>query len=75
MVTECFVLSDEVKGFLRSLKPEFGFNGFGEVTYYRTYSRLKPDGSQENWADTIIRVVEGGTEYSQKPLSSERTGV
>ncbi len=59
MVTERFTLSEEVKSFLKSLKPEFGFNGFGEVTYYRTYSRLKPDGSQEEWADTIIRVVEG----------------
>ena len=59
MVQKRFVLSDEVKSFLHSLKPEFGFNGFGEVTYYRTYSRLKADGSQENWADTIIRVVEG----------------
>ena len=59
MVKERFLLSDETKSFLKSLKPKFGFNGFGEVTYYRTYSRLKADGSQENWADTIIRVVEG----------------
>ncbi len=59
MVKERFRLSDEIKNYLKSLKPEFGFNGFGEVTYYRTYSRIKPDGTQENWADTIIRVVEG----------------
>jgi len=59
MVRERFKLAEESCNFLRSLKPEFGFNGFGEVTYYRTYSRLKEDDSQEDWADTIIRVVEG----------------
>jgi ribonucleoside-diphosphate reductase alpha chain len=59
MVKERFELSNEGVNFLKSLKQEFGFNGFGEATYYRTYSRLKEDGSQENWADTIIRVVNG----------------
>ena len=44
---------------LRSRVPEFGFGGFGEATYYRTYSRLKPDGTQEHWADTVIRVING----------------
>lgn len=38
---------------------EFGFNGLGAVVYYRSYSRLKDNGEQETWADTIIRVVEG----------------
>lgn len=37
----------------------FGFNGLGELVYYRTYSRLKPDGSNEIWAETVQRVVEG----------------
>lgn len=59
MVKERFSLSPESVSYLKSLTQEFGFNGFGEVTYYRTYSRLKEDGSQENWADTIIRVVNG----------------
>ncbi len=59
MVKERFELSSEGVNFLKSLKQEFGFNGFGEATYYRTYSRLKDDGTQENWADTIIRVVNG----------------
>ena len=38
---------------------EFGFNGLGAVVYYRSYSRLKDNGEQETWADTVIRVVEG----------------
>jgi ribonucleoside-triphosphate reductase (thioredoxin) len=58
-VKERFHIASETIGTLRSLKSSFGFNGLGEVTYYRTYSRTKPDGSQEHWVDTIVRVVEG----------------
>lgn len=32
---------------------------FSETIYYRTYSRIKQDGTQEMWADTVIRVIEG----------------
>lgn len=39
--------------------PKFGFNGFGEAVYYRSYSRTKEDGTQEAWGDTVLRVVEG----------------
>lgn len=59
MVENRFVLSTDVKTYLRQIKPFFGFNGFGELTYYRTYSRAKPDGTKESWADTVIRVIEG----------------
>lgn len=31
----------------------------GEVTYLRTYSRNKEDGSKEKWFETVERVVEG----------------
>ncbi len=58
-VTERFELKKSFKDALMAEEPRFGFNGFGEVIYYRTYSRRKPDGSQERWADTVIRVVEG----------------
>ncbi len=58
-VKHFFNLSQETKAILRSKVPKFGFGGFGETVYYRTYSRLKKDGSQEHWKDTVIRVVEG----------------
>ncbi len=58
-VTERFELNRGYKEELMARVPRFGFNGFGEVIYYRTYSRRKPDGSQERWADTVVRVVEG----------------
>lgn len=44
---------------LRKIKPPFGYNGFGETMYYRTYSRVKPDKSQENYHDTVFRVING----------------
>jgi ribonucleotide reductase alpha subunit len=54
-----FKLSPATVAHIKTLVPNFGFNGFGEAVYYRTYSRKKPDGSQEDWADTLIRVTEG----------------
>jgi hypothetical protein len=40
-------------------KPPFGFDGVGEVTYRRTYSRVKTDGKNEEWWETVNRVVCG----------------
>lgn len=54
-----YKIKQQLRRKLESMTPEFGFNGFGQATYYRTYSRLKEDGSQEQWSDTVIRVVEG----------------
>ena len=31
----------------------------GQLVYDRTYSRVKPDGSKENWTETVERVVDG----------------
>lgn len=52
-------LNDEIVEIIRSMTPDFGYNGFGEFVFYRTYSRTKPDGKQEDWADVVIRVTEG----------------
>ena len=37
----------------------FGFGGLGELVYMRTYSRIKEDGVNEQWYETVGRVVEG----------------
>jgi ribonucleoside-triphosphate reductase (thioredoxin) len=58
-VNERFELKKETTEHLSTLKPEFGYNGFGEMIFYRTYSRTKLDGSKENWHDVIKRVTEG----------------
>ena len=31
----------------------------GEIVYNRTYSRVKPDGTNETWPETVARVVDG----------------
>lgn len=54
-----FRVSPLVRRALRNKKEQFGFGLLGAAVYFRTYSRLKADGSQEQWADTVIRVVEG----------------
>ncbi len=57
-VKERFKLDSAYVDLLKKLKPNFGYNGFGEITYYRSYSRMMPEG-QEQWADTVIRVING----------------
>lgn len=37
----------------------FGFNGLGELVYYRTYARFKENGKRECWYETVERVVNG----------------
>jgi ribonucleoside-triphosphate reductase len=59
MISNFFKLNDNSCKILKEKKPDFGFNGLGELVFYRTYSRRKEDGTQEDWADTIIRVVNG----------------
>lgn len=40
-------------------QPEWGFGTLSYFTYKRTYSRLRDDGTQEEFFDTIKRCVEG----------------
>lgn len=47
-------------------RPNFGFNGLGELVFYRTYSRIKQDGSKESFFDCIKRVVEGCYEIQRR---------
>lgn len=54
-----FHLNKEFLNKFIKLKPKFGFNGLGELIYYRTYSRLKDDNTKECFQETIQRVVEG----------------
>lgn len=54
-----FKLSEGFISKYKHKKPPFGFNGFGELVYLRTYSRQKENGTNEKWWETIRRVVEG----------------
>lgn len=55
-------------------KPAFGFNGLGELTYMRTYSRLKEDGSNEKWWETVRRVVEGTYTIQRNHIEKNNLG-
>lgn len=54
-----YIMSKEIENEIRVTPYKFGYGGFSEAVYYRTYSRLKKDGTKEDFPDTIIRVVEG----------------
>lgn len=58
-VTYEFELPQDLIFKIKSKKPQFGNDGFGELVYYRTYSRQKENGEMENWADTVLRVSKG----------------
>lgn len=62
------------KAFVRkysNISPPFGFQGFGEAVFMRTYSRIKDDGYNERWHDTVERVT-NGTYNLQKRWIIER---
>lgn len=42
-----------------SSTPEWGYDGLGWAVYQRTYSRPLPEGKNEEWWQTVKRVVEG----------------
>lgn len=55
-------------------RPPFGFNGLGELVYYRTYSRIKENGKNERWWETIRRVVEGTYNMQKKHIDKYGLG-
>ena len=54
-----FTLSDNFIKKYKNKKPPFGFGGLGELVFFRTYSRIKENGKNEQWWETVQRVVEG----------------
>mmetsp|Transcript_21294 Transcript_21294/g.36463 ORF Transcript_21294/g.36463 Transcript_21294/m.36463 type:complete len:694 (+) Transcript_21294:142-2223(+) len=49
-----------------NMQPDFGFSGLGEMVYKRTYSRLREDGTNEKWYQTVERVVNGTFNMQKK---------
>lgn len=69
-----FRLSEEFLDPYKTRKPDFGFNGLGELTYRRTYSRIMPDGKKEEWWQTIRRVIEGVYTMQKKWIVTNNLG-
>ena len=71
---EKFKLSENfINGYKRKKAP-FGFNGLGELVYMRTYSRIKADGKNERWWETVQRVVEGTYSMQKNWIESHQLG-
>jgi adenosylcobalamin-dependent ribonucleoside-triphosphate reductase len=59
-----FKLSEDFISSYRNKKAPFGYqdaagNSVGEITFLRTYSRKKVDGTKETWVDVCERVING----------------
>ena len=70
---EKFRLTTDFLNQYKDRKPPFGFGGLGELVYERTYSRIKDDGVNEQWWETIKRVVEGC--YNMQKRHIEHNGL
>jgi len=59
-----FRLSDDFIAKYSKMPTSFGYldaggNSLGEITFIRTYSRVKEDGTKEKWFEVCKRVIEG----------------
>lgn len=64
IITDKFIKKYENKS------PAWGYSGLGYVVYKRTYSRIKENGENEEWHETVARCINGsqkiGAEYTQE---------
>ena len=72
-----FRLSDDFVQGYKEKKAPFGYtdaagNSVGEITFLRTYSRLKEDGTKENWAEVCERVINGMYSIQKDHCKSQR---
>jgi len=72
--TKAFRLTDNFVTKYIDVTPPFGFNGFGELVYFRTYSRIKDDGTNEVWWETVRRVVEGCYNMQKRHIVENQLG-
>jgi adenosylcobalamin-dependent ribonucleoside-triphosphate reductase len=71
---EKFKLSEQFISKYKRKRPPFGFNGLGELVYMRTYSRIKKNGKNERWWETIKRVVEGTYSIQKNWIDQHQLG-
>lgn len=53
------IVSDAFIEKYKTKTPNWGYNGLGYIVYKRTYARPKPDGTTEEWNETVGRCVNG----------------
>ena len=72
-----FELANEFVASYKEKKAPFGYrdaagNSVGEITFLRTYSRLKADGTKETWVDVCERVINGMYSLQKDHAKSQR---
>ncbi len=72
-----FKLTEEFVNSYRSKTVPWGYtdaagNSVGEITFLRTYSRLKEDGTKETWAEVCERVINGMYSLQKDHAKSQR---
>ena len=72
-----FRLNEEFVASYRTKQAPFGYrdaggNSVAEVTFLRTYSRLKEDGTKETWVDVCERVINGMYSLQKDHCKSNR---
>ena len=63
---EPFKLDTSFTRLYKGQRPNFGYGGLGEFVFFRTYSRLKDNGTKETFLDVMQRVVEGCYEIQRR---------
>lgn len=70
-------LTDKFVAQYANRTPDWGYqsgpNSLGQLTYHRTYARLLPDGTKEQWHETVRRVVEGC--YTLQQQHAQQRGI
>ena len=72
-----FRLAEDFLSAYREKKVPWGYqdaagNSVGEITFLRTYSRLKEDGTKETWVDVCERVINGMYSLQKDHAKSNR---
>lgn len=72
-----FKLSDDFVSQYEIRKVDWGYtdaggSSLGEITFLRTYSRLKADGTKERWHEVCRRVIEGMYSIQKEHCKSNR---
>jgi len=72
-----FRLNEDFVAGYKGKKAPFGYtdaagNSVGEITFLRTYSRLKEDGTKETWVDVCERVINGMYSIQKDHCKSQR---
>ena len=65
------LLPEEFLSNYKDKKPNWGYNGLGEIVYKRTYSRIKENGANEEWWETIARCINGAQKIGANYTKSE----